>query len=102
MSKQRDRAYRMEKVYEEFFGGLRVGTLGKEDVFHHKYAVECKEMQDDKGMKKLMNFWEQCTTNASPKDKIPVLAMHFLGTRYEDDLIVIRAKDFKKELLNER
>jgi hypothetical protein len=87
----------MEKKYEELFGGLRVGTLGKEDVFHHIYSVECKEMQDDKGMKKLTGFWEQCTGNA--KDKVPILAMHFLGTRYEDDLIVMRASDFKERIL---
>lgn len=92
MNKNRARAYRMEKYYADLFGGLRVGTLGKEDVMHKEFSIECKERQSDSGLKTMLQWFKQAESHA--KDKIALLGIHLLGKNYDDDYVVIKLKDF--------
>ncbi|MDD5583292.1 MAG: hypothetical protein PHS99_08805 [Candidatus Marinimicrobia bacterium] len=96
MSRNKDRAYRMEKDYEETFDGLRMGTLGKVDVRSDIFSIECKERQDMKGLKRLYDWWTQAEKYAGKRK--PLLAIHLLSTSYDNDLIVMKRSDFMEVL----
>jgi len=89
-TKNRNRGKRHERKIAELLGGKRTGVLGGEDVLHPVYAVECKSRE--KIPKWFAKFWEQTLRNA--KDKIPMLVIHKLNQKHEDDWIVVRLKDF--------
>jgi hypothetical protein len=94
MSKNKVRAYHMEKEYEACFQGVRMGTLGKVDVHSDIFSIECKERQDLKGLKKLYNWWYQAEKYAGKKR--PLLAIHILNTKYDNDLVIMKRSDFLK------
>lgn len=95
--KNRDRSKRHERTVAKLLGGKRIGILGKEDVEHPKFSVECKSRQEIP--KWFSDFWKQAVDNCE-EGKIPLLVIHETQKRYKDDWVVIRMEDFL-EVLND-
>ena len=89
--KNRNRGKAHERKVAELIGGRRTGVLGNEDVSHSKYTVECKSRE--KIPKWFADFWEQTVSNCE-EGKIPLLVIHKLNQRYDDDWVIIKMKDF--------
>jgi len=99
VQKNRRRAKAIERTLAKRLGGLRIGILGKEDIITEKFAIEVKSR------KKVViwNWYQQAIKNA--KGKIPLLIIHIMGRRHDEDLVVMSLADFekiiKKEVKNE-
>ena len=87
LNRQRGKAH--QKKTAQLLGGVNVGTLGGEDVLTDEYSVECKSTKAFVGAK----WFKQCDDNNTRK-KIPLVIVHVRGTRYTEDLVIIRMKDF--------
>lgn len=73
-------------------GARNTGTLGMEDAWKPgKYSIEVKSRVKSSAKK----FMDQAVTNCQ-KGTIPVVVLHINGTRYLDDIVMIRLRDFKK------
>ena len=96
-TKNRNRGKRHERNIAKLLGGKRLGVLGKEDVSHSKFSIECKSRE--KLPKWFADFWEQTIRNSEP-NKVPLLILHKFGQKYLDDWVVIRMEDFL-EIFNE-
>jgi hypothetical protein len=89
----RERGKRHERAIAKKLGGLRIGVLSGEDVKHDTYSVECKSRE-----KLAIEKWMlQCEANC-PEDKIPLLVCHTHNQQYDNDLVVMRMRDW--EMLN--
>jgi len=91
--KNRDRGKRHERAIAKLIGGRRVGILGKHDVEDHKgkFSVECKSREVLP--KWFQKMWEQAERNC-PEMLVPLLVIHKLNQRYEDDWVIMKMKDF--------
>lgn len=89
--KNRQRGKRTERKIAEILNGRRLGVLGKHDVESEEFGVEVKSRE--KLPKWFKDFWQQ-TINNCPEGLIPLLVIHKLNQRYDDDWVVIRMKDF--------
>jgi calcineurin-like phosphoesterase family protein len=89
--KNRQRGKRTERKIAELLNGRRLGVLGKHDVESELFGVEVKSRE--KLPKWFVDFWKQTIANC-PKDKTPLLVIHKLNQRYDDDWVVIKMKDF--------
>ena len=87
----RERGKRHERSVAKRLGGLRIGVLCGEDVKHDTYSVECKSRESLASEK----WMQQCEANCPP-DKTPLLVMHTHGQHYDNDLVVMRMKDWEK------
>lgn len=83
----------LEVAVAKRLGGARVGLTGKAtaDVVAGQVAVECKERKDLPGW--LVDAVEQAEHNAGA-GMIPVVVLHRLGDRHDNDLVVMRLGDF--------
>lgn len=88
--KNRQRGKRFEKHTAKEFSGDRVGIFGGADVLTGVFAIECKDRKRFTGK----SFMEQAIANA-PSGKIPIVIVHVTGDRHENDMIMIRMKDWK-------
>lgn len=89
--KNRNRGKRAERATAKLLNGRRLGVLGKHDVESEKYGVEVKSRE--KIPKWFTKFWDQTEANC-PEDKIPLLVIHKLNQRHDDDWVVLKMKDF--------
>lgn len=80
-----------------FLAAENLGTLGGVDVrVEGKFYIECKEKQS---LPKWFTLaWEQAMYHA--KENIPVLHIHPLYNKVEEDFIILNAGFFKKLLEN--
>jgi len=90
-SRNRDRGKDAERAVAKMLGGKRIGLMGGEDVFHPTYSIEVKSTKSFVGRKWML----QCIKN-NKDNKIPMVVVHQANTRHEDDLVMIRMKDFKR------
>jgi hypothetical protein len=98
MSKQKEKGYRFEKAIESYLCGERKGTLGKEDVAHPVFSIECKVKNNiPKGVSK---DYGQALNNA-PKGKIPMVVWHEDHQRHDNDIVFLRAADFRMLFIKE-
>ena len=86
----RQRGKRTERKTAELLGGQRVGILGGEDVQHDKYSIECKDL----GRCAVVKYVEQAERNC-PEGKTPLTVIHIRGKLRENDLVIMRMKDFQ-------
>jgi hypothetical protein len=87
----RKRGKRVQKKINTEFGAENVGIFGGEDGKHDKFSVEAKGLKKFSGIK----FIEQAERNNTRK-VTPIVIVHIIGTRYDNDIIMLRIKDFKK------
>ena len=70
--------------------GLNIGITGDIDVLTGRFAIECKSRKNFVGVK----WFEQALRGSIKHGKIPLVVVHVLGKRYENDFVLIRLKDF--------
>lgn len=93
MSIQRQRGNNLERRVAKELGTVRQGQYGAVDVATETFAVECKERQSvPKWLKAAI---AQAVGHAQP-DQLPVVWLHELGARHDEDVVMIKAKDFKE------
>jgi hypothetical protein len=78
-----------QKAVAELLSGLNIGTLGGADVLTSKFSIECKS----RGKFVARGWIDQASKNAL-KGTIPIVVVHETNRRYENDLVVLRIKDF--------
>ncbi len=83
----RQRGKRNQVMIAKLLDGDNRGIIGKEDVrVDNKYYIECKEREElPKFLTKMLG---QAKYNC-PENKVPVVQIHTLGSKYMDDLIII-------------
>lgn len=88
--KNRMRAKHVERMVAKKLGGRRVGILGKEDVLCDRFVVEVKSR------KKFVaeGWYRQVKQNVVEEGKIPLVVVHLVGRRYDDDFVILSMKDF--------
>jgi len=90
-NQNRKRGKRNERALAKLLGGQRVGILGQEDIKMGMFSVECKSMVEFP--KRISNNMSQAERNA-PDGKIPILVWHKGNQRREQDLVILRLKDW--------
>ena len=89
--RNRDRGKDLERYVADFFGGERIGLLGKDDVRTADFSIECKERE--KLPKSILSWVKQAEDNCQP-DKTPVVYLHQLNDDHVNDLVIINATAF--------
>jgi len=79
----------VQKKVVESFGGVNIGTLGGEDGWHPIWSLEVKGLKKFVGTK----YMAQCIKNCKP-GKTPLLVVHTTGQRHEEDLVIMKRKDW--------
>ena len=87
--KNKHRGKAVQKRVVESLGGKNIGTLGGEDGEHSIWSIEVKSRLKFVGEK----FMKQCEANCK-KDKTPLLIVHLINQRLENDLVIMRRGDF--------
>lgn len=87
----RKRGKRTERAIAKKLGGRRLGILGKHDVELDDFAVEVKSRKVFAGEKWIM----QSEKNA-PKGKVAIVVVHLLNRNHDNDIVMMRMKDFMK------
>lgn len=89
-NRNRKRGKATEHKIAKLTNGMRLGILGNDDVRSGNFSYEIKNRVKFSGSK----FMEQCIRNA-PEGMTPIVRIHIHNSRYEDDLILLRNKDFE-------
>lgn len=89
--KNRLRAKHVERMVAKKLGGRRVGILGREDVLCDRFVVEVKSRKRFVAER----WYDQVVKNAD-RDKIPIVVVHVVGKRYDDDFVILKVRDFLK------
>jgi len=89
--KRRRRGYEAESAIAKYLGMERIGGSGKRDVDGEWLCAEIKERQTP--VQWLLGMVQQAVRLAKP-GQLPVGVIHFLGEYHDDDLVVMRLKDF--------
>jgi len=89
-NKNRQRGKRTEKAIAKRLNAKRVGILGKEDVSHPIFSIECKSVSRFVGEKWFLQAIRNCE-----KDKIPAVIVHVTGQHHKNDYVIIKLKDFE-------
>ncbi len=80
-----------ERATAAAFGAERIAGVGRRDVSGAGLSIECKSSQ--KLPKWLKGAMAQAERLARP-DTLALVVLHELGSRYDEDLVVLRRKDF--------
>ena len=80
-----------ERAVARLLNGLRVGVCGKADVITDNFCIEVKERKILPAF--LMKAYNQARKN-SAEGKIPIVVLHQLSSRHEDDVVIIKLSDF--------
>ncbi len=84
----------LERVCARRLGGQRAGPTGRKgsDVLHPLFAIECKE-------RKVLPTWlldaMSQSVGAAQVDQTAIVVLHQLGARHDNDLVVMRLRDFE-------
>lgn len=84
-----------ERAIAKRLGGKRSGPQGQAcaDVVHPVLSIECKE-------RKSLPLWLMHAMgqaeDAASGGKLPAVVLHQLGRRHDEDLVVVRLKDFER------
>ena len=90
-NKNRRRGKDAERAVARLLNGLRVGILGKADVITEQFAIEVKERGKLPAL--IMKAYQQAQKNTI-NGKIPIVVLHQLGSRHEDDFVMMKLSDF--------
>jgi hypothetical protein len=91
--RRRRRGYDTERAVAKYLGLERIAGSGKRDLDGGWLSVECKEKQSPVGW--LVGIIAQAVRLAKP-GQLPIGVIHFLGTRHDEDLVVLRLADFRE------
>jgi len=92
MPNNRNRGKAAERAVASALNGVRIGTMGGEDVhLDGPWSCEVKSRQAFAAMP-----WMEQTTRNAPKGKKPLVVVHVHGKRHDDDLVILRLKDWKE------
>lgn len=97
VNRNRQRGKECEKAIAKMFNGKRVGILGNEDVQHPKYSIEVKSRVKFVGKK----WMEQCERN-NIDNKIPLVVVHEMNKKHDNDFVIMKISDFLKEVADEQ
>lgn len=90
MATNRDRGKAHEKYIAKALGGTRIGTMGGEDVhMDSPWSIECKSRKAFVAC----GWMEQAKRNS--KGKTPLVIVHVHESKHDEDLVMIRLKDWK-------
>lgn len=86
---------RHERAIAKRLGGERAGPTGREgsDVLHPAFGVECKERKAK--VQWIEEYLDQ-TKGASLPGQLPIVVLHWLGDRHNQDIVMMRLKDFEE------
>ena len=87
----RRRGKRVQKKVTQSLNADNIGTLGGEDGKHSKFSIEVKGLKKFVGLK----FMQQCEAN-NVREVTPLVVIHITGSKYDDDLVMLRKRDFLK------
>lgn len=91
MSLNRNRGKAAERAVANALDGVRLGTMGGEDVhLDGPWSCEVKSRQAFVAVA----WMEQAKRNA-PKGKAPLVVVHVHGKRHDEDLVILRLADWK-------
>lgn len=85
------RGKKAEQKIAVFWGGRRL-SFQAADIEHAYFSIEAKCRSR---LPQTILNWYQQARRAAPRGKIPMVVLHELNARYEDDLVVLRAGDLK-------
>ncbi|MEO5357717.1 MAG: hypothetical protein H7844_10520, partial [Nitrospirae bacterium YQR-1] len=88
--KNRNRGKTTERAIAKRISGDRRGVLGGEDISHPVFSVEVKSRQ-----KFVASEWMSQAIRNAPEGKTPLVVVHVNGQRHDNDLVVIRMRDFE-------
>jgi len=100
MSTSHRRGKEHERAIAKRLGGERTGNRGvaAADVVNGRFAIECKS-------RKALPSWlvkaMLQAENGATDGRVPVTIVHETGIRHEDDLVVMRLKDFETMAVNQ-
>ena len=90
----RRRGKDLERHCAKLYNGSRVGILGFEDVRLTKFSCEAKERE--KLPASIKSWMAQAERNASGYGKIAFVHLHENNASHNEDLVILRASDFKE------
>jgi hypothetical protein len=93
MSKQRQRGNATERAVARRLGGQRVGQYGGEDVSTEAFSIEAKARGSLPAW--LTKAMAQAVGHC-PEGKLPMVVLHVLGARHDNDMVIIRLSDFEQ------
>lgn len=93
--KNKRRGRRTENKIADKMGAVRQGLYGQEDAAHPIFSIEVKDRKKFTGK----SFMDQAIANA-PTGKVPIVIVHVTGDRHDNDLVMIRMKDWQKIVPN--
>jgi len=80
-----------ERATAAAFGGERIAGVGRRDVSCERWSIECKAREHLP--KWLTGAMEQAERQRRP-DTVALVVLHALGDMHDDDLVVLRRKEF--------
>jgi hypothetical protein len=89
-SLNRNRGKNFERSVAKLLGGKRMGIMGKVDVEHPLFSIECKSRKSFVACE----WMDQAKRNCSDT-KSPMLVVHVRGKRHNADLVILTLQDFK-------
>ncbi len=87
----RQRGKRNERAVAELFDDKATGALSGEDVPHELFSIECKSRKAFTAT----GWMDQAVKNC-PEGKVPIVVVHVNNQRHDNDLVLMRMKDFKQ------
>jgi hypothetical protein len=88
-NRQRGKAH--QRTIAKKVSGLNIGILGGADVINDRFVIECKSRKSFVGQK----WYSQVAKETAKHDgKVPIVVIHVVGKRYENDFVLIKLKDF--------
>ena len=88
--KNKNEGKRIQKYLVERLGGKNVGTIEPQDGSHEIWSIEVKKRATFIGS----TFMAQAIKNC-PEGKTPLVVVHVKGQRHNEDLVMLRLKDFE-------
>ena len=87
---------RHELVLAKRLGGVRAGPTGKTgpDVLHPMFSIEAKERKRPLP-KEIRDAMAQSVAAARP-GQLPIVVWHVLGQRHDEDMVMMRLRDFEQ------
>lgn len=95
---RRRRGYEAERAICRYLGAERIAGSGRRDGDGGWYALEAKSRE------KLPAWLTAAMAQAerlSRPEQLAVLVLHQLGDRHDDDLVVVRLRDFRDRWVGE-
>ena len=89
-NRNRRRGKNCERQIAKRLGGRRMGILGKHDVECGPFSGEVKSRK-----KCVLTGWMEQSRRNCPEGRTPIVIVHIVGTRYDDDLVCMKMSDWQ-------